>query len=206
MSTENLFTISEQITSDVCFVPMELSRDPAHTCLIFANEYFEASKRLFDSFKERLIKRTGRYAEGLIFPALFLFRHSIELYFKGLICYAIKIKSGCIDYRSGKIKKLFNNHSLQSLYRELKSNWPEKGKLILSSEAEEVLGQLIGIDDGSQAFRYPFDNEYKPFIEDNMETNSMEVWKKIEDLGMQLSGQADGLAHLLEELKTNASP
>lgn len=182
---------------DVLFAPQHLS-DQKASLYMFAGAFYDASEKYFESIGEGL-KRKGRYAEERIFPALYLFRHAVELYLKAMVLYCLALKQGKLDYQSQPIKELFSEHRPSELFKQLEKTWPTLGESPLSEQAKEVLNQLIIVDNHSQAFRYPFDKNFAPFLSSALEANSKDLWNKLKLLGVELSGQLEGLVNWYDE-------
>lgn len=109
-----------------------------------------------------LIKITARDRSKLdvyIYTAVFLYRHSVELLLKALICRS--------NYLLGKDKTFSKHHHLLGLWQTLKSN----AISILASDfpmskeqvqhVETILKEIMKYDPESDSFRYPFDKKMK---------------------------------------------
>ncbi len=191
-----LFSKAPTSVPDIYMVGYSL-QDPKGALMLFGHAYFEAAEAYFTKMQAGL-QRRARYAEDMVFPALFLFRHAVELFLKAIILYSRRIK----EFDDPWPKKLLEMHSLKDLYRMAKESWPGSSGMI-SKEAEEVLLQLHEADERSISFRYPFDKDYKPFWNHTLEGNTADLWNKLKPLGEQLSGQLDGLDVWLSEQKAN---
>jgi hypothetical protein len=202
---ENLFSVPTDSICDVQLAPFWLNEGIKRPWHLFANAYYELSEIAFEKLRRK--RKWGLYAEQCIYPALFLFRHSIELCFKVIILYSRSL-AGSV-YKLKNIEDLFNKHSLWELYVIAKREFPDilhKEEGFISDEAEKVLKQLDRIDDKGQAFRYPFDNKkFGVFIKPSMQTSSTYLWNKLELLGSQLFGRLEGLAYWYEQNEDNAS-
>jgi hypothetical protein len=110
------------------------------------------------------------YAE----PWLFNVRHSIELYLKGFLLYAIwleELKDNHLSQGSKKqILNLNKDHGLADIYKKyddklknLNSSWdkenllqlPKLEKILLPTESKEILMEIDEFDKKSFKFRYP---------------------------------------------------
>ena len=191
-----LFSKSSSSISDICLVGSRL-QDPKVALGQFGQAYFEAAEAYFTKMQTGLERRT-RYAEDMVFPALFLFRHATELFLKAIILYSRRIK----EFDDSWPKELVNEHSLKELYEMALKSWPGSSNMI-SKEAADVLAQLHEADEESVSFRYPFNKKYESFWEHTLDGNSADLWNKLKPLGEQLSGQLDGLNCWLSEQEAN---
>ena len=191
-----LFSKSPTSTPNIYMVGSSL-QDQKVALIQFGRAYLDAAEAYFTKMQEGLQGR-GRYAEDMVFPALFLFRHAVELFLKAIILYSRRIK----EFDDPWPKELLAKHSLKELYQIALKSWPDS-RPIISKESETALMQLHEADENSVSFRYPFDKDYKPFWDHTLEGNSADLWNKLKPLGEQLSGQLDGLDVWLSEQEAN---
>lgn len=96
-----------------------------------------------------------------ILPALFLFRHYIELQLKGMIL-----------HNGGELKEIDSVHSIVKLLDLLK----QKSNLtMISKKTEKFIFELHHLDTTSQGFRYPFEKSGKRFFETVLERDLDQV-------------------------------
>lgn len=126
---------------------------------LFARNFKETADKLIDSIGEN----SGHIADKLINPALYLYRHSIELSLKGVL-YPLYIKRGVSE---DKIQKKLDCHDLVKLWDRLypmmveelphfKSNHHYKNEL---KKMHKSIVELNSTDPGSFNYRYPFDTK-----------------------------------------------
>jgi len=96
-----------------------------------------------------------------ILPALFLFRHYIELELKGLIL-----------HKGGTLKEIDSTHGLIDLLKLLaqKSDTPR-----ISEQTKKFILELHELDSTSQGFRYPYEKNGRRFFEKTLEKNLDQV-------------------------------
>ena len=103
---------------------------------------------------------TQRSQDTLIFPIIFLYRHYLELIIK-------EILSDCAKILEEDIK--FKHHNLSSYWEMVKSNCSRAVEDEIPSDMkdqiENVIRQLICVDKGSDAFRYPFRTDGTPTLQ-----------------------------------------
>jgi len=129
---------------------------------LYSRHFKEAADKLIDSIGDN----RGHVADSIINPALFLYRHSIELALKAIL-YHIYMSS---DLDEEKIEEKLNGHSLNSLWskvnNEIRSKYKFGSKQDEKNEFKKIgalINELYETDDSSMIFRYPFDtklNEY----------------------------------------------
>ena len=86
------------------------------------------------------------YDYGIV-PAMYLFRHCVELQLKGFILHLDK----------NEYKKIKNNHDLQALLNIVEEK--KTKALRISTKSKRLIAYLDTIDPSSQSFRYPSDNK-----------------------------------------------
>ena len=175
---------------------------PLEALCMFAHAYYDAAELFFQQIMKGLNKE-DRYAEDRIFPALFLFRHCVELYLKAMIIYCLEIKNPYTVFKSPNLKDVFEEHRLGFLYKRLQEVWPNQTRKPLSTSAEKILNQLIQVDNKSAAFRYPFGAGFKAILPARFQANSADIWDKLEELGSELYGRLEGLVQWAEGNSSN---
>lgn len=108
--------------------------------------------------------------DGLIYPALFSFRHHLELVIKN-----------CIKNFSGKV--INDKHSLSSLWGELNKSVPKyDANDDVCRAVDSIIEELHQIDTNSMSFRYAEDKQGKPTISNEKDIdlqNLKQVVKKM---------------------------
>ena len=136
------------------------------------DEYFNLYAAHFKKAADQLVlsidSNHGHIADTLINPAIYLYRHSIELSLKAILFknyFDQKLKLE-------KVKEKLEGHNLQSLWdkvnNEIRANY---GFINTQAHKNELkkLGELISelnlTDIGSMNYRYPFDKELVEFVQ-----------------------------------------
>jgi hypothetical protein len=190
---------------DVLLSPFWLSEGYGKGLHVLAHAYYDLCRKCFVSFSRKINTGEGFWAEAEIFPALSLYRHSVELCIKAIIVYAYSITSGNIP--KGELEKISNNHKLLDLFCKVETIVPVGANISLSVKARRILVQLDSIDASGQTFRYPFDNkQFEVTIKPGVEISSQYLWLKLQKLGDELFGNLEGLINWHEEnLSNNAT-
>ena len=92
------------------------------------------------------------YDYGIV-PAMYLFRHCVELQLKGFILHLDK----------NEYKRIQNNHDLQALLNIIEEK--KTKALRISTKSKTIIAHLGTVDPSSQSFRYPSDNKGKNVLE-----------------------------------------
>ena len=96
-----------------------------------------------------------------ILPALFLFRHYIELQLKGMI-----LQNG------GTLDEINSEHGIKSLLNLLKQ---KSNPTMISDDTETFILELHALDSSSQGFRYPFTRSGRMFFANIVEQDLNQV-------------------------------
>ncbi len=119
------------------------------TLAAYADGYSRAAGLLIDAAEEG---RLLLHPDNLLYPIVFLYRHSVEIRLKLIIAAASYHLTGSIDFDS--LHKTHSLHRLWNRARELVGEaHPDAADLPLG-DAERVLLQLHRLDPHSTAFRY----------------------------------------------------
>lgn len=145
---DRLFNESNDI-SDSCF-----NRSKDNNEVVMPEAYINTALWLLDLIK---LSDNNLVKDGYIFPALYCFRHYLELIMKDSIHYFKENRGEISSEELGYEGK----HGLLELWKLL--------KVYLHSDCEvNMIGQLIKelqeLDKGSTRYRYPFDYDYKNTI------------------------------------------
>ncbi|WP_214798651.1 MULTISPECIES: hypothetical protein [unclassified Exiguobacterium] len=136
------------------------------------DEYFSLYATHFKKAADQLIlsieSNNGHIADTLINPAIYLYRHSIELSLKAILY------KNYFDQKLDpeKIIEKLDGHNLQSLWdkanNEIRANYNFVSTQAHKNELKK-LGELISelnlTDTGSMNYRYPFDKELVEFVQ-----------------------------------------
>ena len=122
--------------------------------------------------------------EGLIYPILYLYRHSIELILKSIL-------------NSFPIYELVKGHNLEYLWEEiiniLSSKYPRESFAINFNEVSMLIKYLNELDPDSQHFRYLKDSKGNAFKFNNKELDLNLYRKNIKTLVHELYTLSDNL-------------
>lgn len=154
--------------------------------LRYASNYWDTAKKI----AEDVINANNRFdMDQTIFPIIFLYRHSTELYLKLLLAV-------CLAYVDGKTK-VPKGHSLQFLWGELKKSgsdaltklgWDKKTIDAHLQPLDSKIADAELLDGDSMVFRYPVDNRGNPMLADNSFINLEAVHQFFEDILQSLDG------------------
>lgn len=129
--------------------------EPTDDVIAYARSYRAAANRLRQAEESREFGALDQDA----CPILFLFRHSLELYLKAVICRAALISVSETEL-ADMLPRLWREHSLMRLLamaepilEALRRSLP--ALQFVSDDALRVVDELDRIDPGSYVFRYP---------------------------------------------------
>lgn len=140
--------------------------------LLDENRYQELSE-LSEAFRQENIKLEE---ESNIYPIMFLFRQYIELIIKALH----------LEFEITESKNIFATHKISEI-------WPGLKEKLLVQENDndelegitEILDEIIkkfsNIDDNSFCFRYPINQEKKPYFKNDKTYNLYEIRSDINE-------------------------
>ena len=155
---------------------------------VYAHSYKLAADKLVQYVNEHEQKQ-----DYLVFPIVFLYRHSIELWLKHII----ELGNALYDVDEGFPKSHLIDRLWQEARKVAEKAWPTAPREELE-EVEAYLKVLHSIDPGSFAFRYPTNKDGAPSLPDITYVNLRhfsEVANKIDEL---LSGISMGLSAFLD--------
>jgi hypothetical protein len=171
--------------------------------------YAEAFRRGGRFLAARLAAAEG-YSDLDACPIVFLYRHSLELYLKG-----IGLAGGRILHLRGialpNSQKLLKTHRLsaitpfvQRIFSEIEWDWETDVEgLRTFQEFEALIGEIEKVDAESFAFRYPVSTRGESSLPRNFRFNVFEFSDKLEPLLDGLDGVNAGLAAMWD-LETEA--
>lgn len=136
------------------------------------DEYFNLYAIHFKKSADQLIlsieSNHGHIADTLINPAIYLYRHSLELSLKAILYKNYFDQNLEIE----KIKEKLKGHNLQILWdkvnNEIRANYGFINKQAHKNELKkmgELISELNLTDIGSMNYRYPFDKELVEFVQ-----------------------------------------
>ena len=187
-----------------------LKPDKANNYLAFGDTYKSALKTLMKYFEmsdedeqKGIDERTDPDILLLpdhdygIAPLAFLFRHYIEIKLKGLILY--KGKSFRLTHDISKLLE-----QLRDILTSERTNGDER----LSAKTCTVINEFQKLDEGSDGFRYPYDKNSTPSLQNNdvflKYFNSLSRFKQITDCVIydftNLEGDIDAEKECQEDL------
>lgn len=156
----------------------------------FIIEYQEALNLLLDN----MIKTKRR--NFMVFPAIFLYRHCIELTLKEIIL-------NTWEYL-GISPRFPNGHDLSKLWKICRKYLKKVDKLVdpqatksqedieFYNSLEADINKFAEIDPDSQHFRYPVDSHGNPIILN--EKLLIELWRELPELVERINYNLDGIS------------
>jgi hypothetical protein len=168
--------------------------------------YGSAFHKAGQQLAKEMISRGG-YSDLEACPIVFMYRHALELYLKGIIMYGIDImavKGKPIE----KIMQEFNTHNLSNLLPAIKKifkevDWVWKTDVEGIRSFEELalfIKDLEKVDSSSFTFRYPVDKKGKPAVPHHFIFNVPDFCNKMEKLLNFLDGGNEGLNVLRDNI------
>ena len=132
----------------------------------YARKFHEAGQALF----ERMFARAS-YSSLEACPIVFLYRHALELYLKGIVLIGCEISQLHGETLANR-ERLLKTHQLLPLLPPMKQTFGMVGwiwqidieGLRTFDEVEEVLRAFEEIDPGSYTFRYPVNTNGQPSV------------------------------------------
>ncbi len=151
------------------------------TFFSYLNSYHEAFRILLDQ-----TKKSNNHIDTIIYPCLYLVRHSLELGFKVNIKYFSKYsnRTDHINSTSHSLKDLFDAFKLHvnSTVSELKTKHSiviNKSDLIefrgYCKDVDKLVNIFDQLDQTSQSFRYPVDNNNQSVFKNTTKINLLAV-------------------------------
>lgn len=172
---------------------------------IWARGYYEAADRLCES----LLAERG-FGDKDAYPVAFLYRHSLELYLKGVIVRANHLVGLRDDAEF--CEQLKSNHRLLDLFatskRLLERSFPgDSGLDELISKLEIIVSDLNAVDPGSFSFRYPVDRTFARPEERHtvvglveLRAGMMEILEALDSVDTALQVEGDNVEEALSYL------
>jgi hypothetical protein len=145
-------SISDSSSFVISFTP-----SPRRDFSIFAKGYFQAATTL----AKGLIEERG-FSDYRAYPIVFLYRHSLELYLKGIIYDTALILA--FKGMENLDSSLYNNHKLVPLAKScaliMKKLFPNDNELHKTMDLIELVAiEFQEIDPDSFSYRYPIDKK-----------------------------------------------
>jgi hypothetical protein len=145
---------------------------------VYALAYYEAAQRLLQS-----ILNNGNFADYDGYPILFLFRHYVELTLKEVVSLTERIaRMERIELSQFK----FATHNLATLLEASDRNLELLKETLglndqpFDKQTKDLILDLSGFDQRSDAFRYPVDKEGNLFFPDHFLVGLPEVARNME--------------------------
>lgn len=140
-----------------------LSENPVHSMPWFAEGFHQAGQ----VYVEVLRKNHATVPDTDMLPAVFLYRHAVELALKGLVWNGDEIANLLGRPASGSKGPQGDGHQLPPLvvYAEqvianLRLRWDAQG--VAWNDAKDLITDLDAVDPGSFSFRYPMKRNRSP--------------------------------------------
>lgn len=133
------------------------------------------------------------------YPIIFLYRHAIELYMKGILLVGSDMLALKGEAEINR-EKLFTTHNLDVLRQDVERvfmvygwGW-DLGNSNFGSvkDLREIIGEFHAVDARSYAFRYPVDTKGAPSLEENFQFNLFKFCSILDGLFPTLEGAAIG--------------
>ena len=126
---------------------------------IWGRGYTEAAKRLRES-----LLSGPRGGDNDTYPVVFLYRHALELYLKGIMVAANHVVG--LKSQLEFVEALRSDHRLLPLFQAasrllLRSFPDDPGISDFLAKLKKVVTDLNGVDPGSFSFRYPVNTEFE---------------------------------------------
>jgi hypothetical protein len=158
---------------------------------IYAEGYREAAEIVFNNLDSK-----DRYIDILIYPIVFLYRQSIELFLKDIIITGNKIQ--CIPQEYPK------NHILNKLWQEAKimiiktiTNYDKKDIFVI----DKLIDDFDKIDPFSFAFRYPENKNGSKSLENIKKINLKNFHEVVLGILNFLDGVTSSMAEYYENIE-----
>jgi hypothetical protein len=137
----------------------------------------------------------------LIYPAVFDFRHGIELYLKHFTILANRLL--------GSDETMKKGHGITKNWEELKELFVRIDNPFFDPTeigvVEDILNDIVMIDATGQVFRYPEDNKGQPHLEDIAIINAEVLQDGMRVLADIFENWDSGFVGLLEQRKLNTA-
>jgi len=165
-----------------------LNRSKANNEIVMPESYINTALWLLDLIK---LSNNNLVKDGYIFPALYCFRHYLELIMKDSIHY-FKVNRGNIS--SDELGYGDNEHCLFNLWNSLRNFINDESPQI--RRVCKLIKELDEIDNGSTTFRYAYNhNKERKIIEYNFPATMIHV-NELKKRMMQLYCFFEGINHL----------
>jgi hypothetical protein len=172
---------------------------PEEELCYFADAYHQTAKGAIENLRE--LPNFGRRGVGiddfLAYPALFLYRHALELHLKNILLVGadmLKLKE-----EPETPKRIWETHNVKTLGAEVERvfaaygwNWNLGAEQFTSvSDFRSLLQQLTVMDPKSFSFRYPISPDRAPHLPEGATFNLFTVAENMDALLECLSGAGD---------------
>lgn len=167
-----------------------LNRSKANNEIVMPEAYINTALWLLDLIK---LSDSNLVKDGYIFPALYCFRHYLELIMKDSIHY-FKVNRG--EILSDELGYSKNEHRLIYLWDSLKDYIQSDN---MKESVYKLLEELDKLDKGSTTFRYPYKHNKKGEINEYDFPATMINVNELKKRMMQLYCFFEGINHLSRE-------
>lgn len=151
---------------------------------ISLRQYAENYKGAADAIVSAALERRDIYPDQAVYPAVFLYRHFIELILKDMIWRLMRLQN------EGRFDWSRTNHRLDALWMEVKRLVKQHYASSVPEELNYLDGpirQFMEHDPDSMAFRYPFAKNGNRHLENLSRVNLEKLREAMERIGNVLS-------------------
>lgn len=179
------------------------SPEPRYDFSVYAKGYLESAKILLENLKTQ-----SHYNDNMGYPIIFLYRHTLELFLKGIIYQGALLASyenlELIDDNLNNPKKN-KTHDLISISKKSTAILSEifstdSDILDLCEKIKKNSIQLDAIDKGSYSYRYPIDNLGNTSTIKNQTVDLVKLGIELDELFEELDTLSFGLQFKTQEL------
>lgn len=157
--------------------------------------YGKNYKEAADAILSAAINRDGIYPDTVVYPAIFMYRHYLELTLKDIIWRAMRLE------REGQYNWKKANHRLEVLWLEakrlLKQHYATKAPKEIDF-LDGPIGEFVTYDPTSMAFRYPFDKHGNRHLQDLSHVNLEHLMEVMDRVANTLSCLASDLEQRMD--------
>jgi len=161
-------------------------------------EEFELYAEAFHAAAQHLLARlmdAPAYSSHEAYPILFMYRHALELYLKGVILAGAKLMKvrRTLNLSTGYV---FKSHNLSRLLDDVRLIFDDVGSgwdigaagLHSFADVKALVSEIERLDKQSDAFRYPVDSHGNPIFTVGSDLNVATLSKRLDPLLEALDG------------------
>ena len=180
---------------------------PEEEFKFFAEAFHRTAKEAVDHLRHK--EQFGLHGcpvdNFLAYPVLFLYRHALELYMKGVILTGAPMLHICGDKAIDR-ERLLRTHSLEHLRENLERvfaafhwGWDfEIAHFRSLADFRKVIAEFQSVDAGSYAFRYPIDKKGNAALSGYFRFNIFDFCEALDAIFPVLDGATYGAHERLE--------